>query len=94
MNKQIRVKTQFGTLCAEAGRDPEFPEIVIWLEDDENRELQLAVVGHAYKYRNDDDTWEMEDALAIRTWEQLGEDASSVFYITQDELNKPDAFWC
>ena len=80
MNRKIlEVKTQFGTLCAEIGGDPQnYPEIFVYLRKDNGVEIDLCAVGtkkdsnelNAYLYANtltdewtNKHTWVQEDFI-------------------------------
>ena len=94
MSSIIEVPTKFGTLVAEPSSDPDFPEIVISLRDEEGRYLQLAVIGQMDSCERVDNGWKFEDVLRIALWDTLEEDLAHSFVITKEDLDKPDAFWC
>jgi len=94
MSGIIEVPTKFGTLVAEPSSDPDYPEIVVYLRDSEGRDLQLAVIGQADYCELAENEIKFKDALRIACWDMLDEDASNSFYITKEDLDKPDAFWC
>ena len=88
---EIRVKTKFGTLCAAAGADDAFPEIVVWLEDDEKRSLMLTCVTDLSNVQS---FVQQENALRIAVWgDPKQEDYTDGFSLTHEELESDDAMW-
>ena len=87
---EIRVKTKFGTLCAAAGADDAFPEIVVWLEDDENRSLMLTCVTDLSEASDIIG----QDELRIAVWgDPKQEDYTHGYRFKHDELYDDNAMW-
>lgn len=77
--KILEVKTQFGTLCAEVGGDPQnYPEIFIYLKNEKGVEIDLCAVG----------TSKEETRLSAYLWADTSTDSYTDRYNwKQEEFN-------
>lgn len=59
--KRITVKTPLGNLAAEIGGDPDYPEIFLYLEREDNTEIDLVAVGYDYSHKDKISAYLYED---------------------------------
>lgn len=84
---EISVKTSFGDLVACVGGDDEFPEILVFLRNQDGNELSVAVV-------TDNSIGGIEDVLRVAVYgDPREEDMTNRIVLTRDALNDPNAMW-
>lgn len=83
---EVVVKTAFGDLVAQVGRDDEYPEILVFLRNNDGAELMVAAI-------TDMQTSEAYDALRVAVYENAEEDYSQAFRIRKADIESEDAAW-
>lgn len=85
--KEITVKTSFGTLVACAGGDDQFPEILVFLRNENGNELMLCAV-------TDQSISGVEDVLRIAVYgDTKSEDYNQKVTIAREDVTDKDAWW-
>lgn len=83
---EVVVKTAFGDLVAAVGGDSEYPEILVFLRDDDGAELMVAAI-------TDIQTPGVYDALHVAIYENTTENYSRAFRIAKKDIESEDAAW-
>ncbi len=84
---EIAVKTSFGTLVAQLGSDSEYPEILVFLRNDNGQELMLSAV-------TDQSVSGLEDTLRIAVYgDTRMDDYNKKITLRRDDINAPNAMW-
>lgn len=83
----VEVKTSFGTLVAQIGCDTEFPEVLVFLRQENGQELMLVAI-------TDQSLSGVEDELRIAVYSNTTmEDYTRCFTLTREDINSLDAMW-
>ena len=87
MANEIRVETSFGTLVACIGGDEEFPEILVFLQNNYGNELMVCAI-------TDQSIAGVEDVLRVAVYgDTRADDYTQRIVLKREDILAPNAMW-